>query len=69
MADVIFAVAGIALGVLLAGNAALIFARIAHHERLARNIVREFSHVTWLFKLGSDGDSPRRRGVNGRIRT
>jgi hypothetical protein len=68
MADVVFAVSGVALGALVVANAALIFARISHHDRLARNIVREAAYVTWLFKLGSDGDRPRERGRNERLR-
>lgn len=68
MADITFALAGVVLGVLVAANAALVVARITHHERLARIIVRESSHVTWLFKLGSDGSGRRGRGKDGPIR-
>lgn len=68
MADIAFAVASVALGVLVGANTIVVLARIAGQEKIAKQVIRKFSHVTWLFKLGSDGNGRRSRGTNGPLR-
>lgn len=55
LAQLGFGVLGGLLGVLVAANAVLIAARLSHHDKLARSIVKRAARVTWLFKLGDDG--------------
>lgn len=62
-----FFVAGAALGALFAANTILIFAKLTHHDKLAREVVRLSSPVTWVFTLGSDG-AARPRTQNGALR-
>lgn len=68
MIDILFTIAGIALGALVSANLALGVARVLHRDRIARKIQKASSHVTWLFKLGDDGENHRPRGWDDRLR-
>ena len=69
MADFMFALVGVALCVLLGANALVVVARIMHRDDVARAVIRTFSRITGLFKLGRDGPAGRDRGADGSVRT
>ena len=62
-----FFVAGGALGALFAANTILIFAKLTHNDKIAREVVRLSVPITWVFTLGSDG-AARPRTQNGTVR-
>ena len=62
---------GVGAGVftaLIGANLALIYARITHHDGLARRIVDFSSRFTRFLKLGDDGDTQRHRSADGHLR-
>jgi hypothetical protein len=67
MAHIVSLALAAAIGVLIGANIVLIAAKIARNERLAHNLIAAFSTVTWLLKLGDEGDN-RSRTHNGHLR-
>jgi hypothetical protein len=50
-------------GILFGANVAIVFASLTRHEDLAKRIMKYFSYVVWIFRIGGGGGygSGRRR--------